>query len=202
MILQRESLDIAESYDRDWIFVLFFLCRFCAFIVWTKNINRWKCCFVVLLFCDFVECIKMTDNKTTIQQNYFSLLIFCTSPRQWGLRGDLLLAKDEIVISCLLESWYCLPDSRLLHVCNPETTSRVTLASLGTVFQTDWLTDWLDKKEISIEKCCFVVLLFCCFVGGIFNQQSSRLNWLEKKISIDKMLFCRFVVLSIANTNN
>ena len=36
----------------------------------------------------------------------------------------------------------------------------------------------LDKK-ISIDKmliCCFVVLLFCYFVVGIFNQQSSRLN--------------------------
>ena len=99
---------------------------------------------------------------------YSSILIFYTSPRQWGLRGDLLLAKDEIVISCLLESWYCLPDSHLLHICNPETTSRVTLASLGTVFQ----TDWLDKKEISIEKCCFVVLLFCCLlesVGTVFQ---------------------------------
>ena len=67
-----------------------------------------------------------------------------------------------LLFCCLLESWYCLPDSCLLHVCNPETTSRVTLASLGTVFQTDWLTDWLDKKEISIDK--NVVLLFCCFV--------------------------------------
>ena len=41
-----------------------------------------------------------------------------------------------LLFCCLLESWYCLPDSRLLHVWNPETTSRVTLASLGTVFQT------------------------------------------------------------------
>ena len=32
--------------------------------------------------------------------------------------------------------WYCLPDSSLLLSYNPETSSRVTLASLGTVFQT------------------------------------------------------------------
>ena len=31
---------------------------------------------------------------------------------------------------------YCLPDSSLLLSYNPETSSRVTLASLGTVFQT------------------------------------------------------------------
>ena len=33
--------------------------------------------------------------------------------------------------------WYCLPDSLSLFVYNPETASRVTLAALGTVFQTD-----------------------------------------------------------------
>ena len=32
---------------------------------------------------------------------------------------------------------YCLPDSSLLLSYNPETSSRVTLALLGTVFQTD-----------------------------------------------------------------
>ena len=35
---------------------------------------------------------------------------------------------------------YCLPDSSPIYVYNPETSSRVTLASLGTVFQTDHLT--------------------------------------------------------------
>ena len=29
---------------------------------------------------------------------YFSLLIFYTSPRQWGLRGYLLLAKVELIV--------------------------------------------------------------------------------------------------------
>ncbi|MDY4990489.1 MAG: hypothetical protein SO071_04855 [Prevotella sp.] len=31
--------------------------------------------------------------------------------------------------------WYCLPDSRLSLSCNPETSSRVTLAALGIGFQ-------------------------------------------------------------------
>ena len=120
-----------------------------------------------------IGCYYITNNQipTTYYPKlflYFSLLIFYTSPRQWGLRGDLLLAKDEIVISCLLESWYCLPDSHLLHICNPETTSRVTLASLGTVFQTD--SDW--TKEISMLMMLFsgfVVLLFSDFVECINN---------------------------------
>ena len=38
-----------------------------------------------------------------------------------------------------LMSRYCLPDSYPLLAFNPETSSRVTLASLGTVFQTDYL---------------------------------------------------------------
>ena len=73
-----------------------------------------------------------------------------------------------LLFCCLLESWYCLPDSCLLHVCNPETTSRVTLASLGTVFQTD--SDW--TKEISMLMMLFsgfVVLLFSDFVECINN---------------------------------
>ena len=36
----------------------------------------------------------------------------------------------------VLSMWYCLPDSLSYFSCNPETASRVTLASLGTVFQT------------------------------------------------------------------
>ena len=41
------------------------------------------------------------------------------------------------------EFWYCLPDSRFFPVCNPETSSRVTLATLGTVFQTDFIACWM-----------------------------------------------------------
>ena len=51
------------------------------------------------------------------------------------------------------ESWYCLPDSRFFRVCNPETSSRVTLATLGTVFQTD-----------------FIALLARCFLDVAFWQ--------------------------------
>ena len=36
----------------------------------------------------------------------------------------------------VLSMWYCLPDSLSYFSCNPETASQVTLASLGTVFQT------------------------------------------------------------------
>ena len=41
------------------------------------------------------------------------------------------------LLSCVLQfiSWYCLPDSRSPLVCSPETSSRVTLASLGIAFQ-------------------------------------------------------------------
>ena len=36
--------------------------------------------------------------------------------------------------------WYCLPDNSLLLSYNPETSSRVTLALLGIVFQTKQFT--------------------------------------------------------------
>ena len=51
----------------------------------------------------------------------------------------------------LVVGWYCLPDSRPLLIYNPETSSRVTLATLGIVFQTN--LGWLS--------CGFVVLWFC-----------------------------------------
>lgn len=40
------------------------------------------------------------------------------------------------MIGCgLLADWYCLPDSRLSLSYNPETSSQVTLASLGIGLQ-------------------------------------------------------------------
>ena len=51
----------------------------------------------------------LISNKISINKNkqiyfsifsYFSLLIFYTSPRQWGLRGYLLLAKVESLQNC------------------------------------------------------------------------------------------------------
>ena len=59
------------------------------------------------------------------------------------------------------EFWYCLPDSRFFPVCNPETSSRVTLATLGTVFQTDF---------VALLARCFVgsLLFGCCFLDVAF----------------------------------
>ena len=69
----------------------------------------WLINTVILLSGYFV---KWPNDKTTKQQD--NMIIFI----HWYLR------------------WFCLPDNRLACVCNPETPSRVTLASLGTVFQT------------------------------------------------------------------
>ena len=78
---------------------------------------------------------------------------------------------------------YCLPDSHPRHVYSPETSSRVNLASLGIVFQTNLaaiISECINKtnriktsinsNKISIDKNtlvlsgCFVVWLFCCLV--------------------------------------
>ena len=55
------------------------------------------------------------------------------------------------------ESWYCLPDSRFFPVCNPETSSRVTLATLGTVFQTDFVA--------LLDVACWISLVGSLLVG-------------------------------------
>ena len=46
--------------------------------------------------------------------------------------------------------WYCLPDSRSLIGYNPETSSRVTLASLGIAFQASWTKKSMDKNNKNI----------------------------------------------------
>ena len=71
------------------------------------------------------------------------------------------------------ESWYCLPDSCFFHVCNPETSSRVTLATLGTVFQTDFVA--------LLDVACWMLLFGCCFfgsllVGNIGNQPNNKIT--------------------------
>ena len=60
--------------------------------------------------------------------------------------------------------WYCLPDSLSLLVYNPETSSRVTLALLGTVFQTA-LTVLARhvQNQSRITRCDGSVLHWFCF---------------------------------------
>ena len=58
------------------------------------------------------------------------------------------------VVGCrlLVVGWYCLPDSRPLLIYNPETSSRVTLALLGIVFQTNL---------IASVVCCWLLVVGC-----------------------------------------
>ena len=85
------------------------------------------------------------------------LSFFCSNLRQagiktfWGIRFVTMEMRCLVValfaeLACTLTFYqtaflrYCLPDSSPLHFHNPETASRVTLAMLGTVFQTDQKT--------------------------------------------------------------
>ena len=56
--------------------------------------------------------------------------------------------KANTDITDSTDFWYCLPDSLLLRIYNPETSSQVTLASLGTVFQT-WLAYSVNSWSLS-----------------------------------------------------
>ena len=46
---------------------------------------------------------------------------------------------------------YCLPDSSPFIIRNPETSSRVTLAALGIVFQTNLLTTYKHGAEYGFQ---------------------------------------------------
>ena len=49
------------------------------------------------------------------------------------------------------QRWYCLPDSSPFIIGNPETSSRVTLATLGIVFQTKLITNYKHGVECGLE---------------------------------------------------
>ena len=86
------------------------------------------------------------------------------------------------------EFWYCLPDSRFFPVCNPETSSRVTLATLGTVFQTDFvalLAHCFCWFVALLDVACWMLLFGCCFLdvafwmllfGNIGNQPNNKIT--------------------------
>ena len=69
------------------------------------------------------------------------------------------------------ESWYCLPDSRFFPVCNPETSSRVTLATLGTVFQTDFVA---LLARCLLDIACWISLVGCCFLAILAINQTTK----------------------------
>ena len=82
------------------------------------------------------------------------------------------------------ESWYCLPDSCFFHVCNPETSSRVTLATLGTVFQTDFvafvgsLLCWMSLVGYRLLARCFLAILA---INQTTKSQNNKTTRQQKK---------------------
>ena len=90
-------------------------------------------CLVVLLSGCFVVC-----------------LFCCLLVDSFGWKpipSEARVTRDEVAgIKKVRES--CLPDSLSLLVYNPETSSQVTLASLGTVFQT-WLAYSVNSWSLS-----------------------------------------------------
>ena len=90
---------------------------------------------------------------------------------------------------------YCLPDSSPIYVYNPETSSRVTLASLGTVFQTTKQPDNkttrqqnnqitilykrygnANAKSYTIEPYCIKLHKQRWYVLGHFHYTEAELN--------------------------
>ena len=88
------------------------------------------------------------------------------------------------------ESWYCLPDSRFFPVCNPETSSRVTLATLGTVFQTDFVAFWLVAFWlVAFWLVAFWMLLF----GNNGNQPNNKITKQQDNKTTKKTRIATFI---------
>ena len=81
----------------------------------------------------------------------------------------------ELVVGCwlLVVGWYCLPDSRPLLIYNPETSSRVTLALLGIVFQTNLIASvvcyWLSVVDCGLWVVGF--RLWVALAGSQYRAQ-------------------------------
>ena len=88
------------------------------------------------------------------------------------------------------ESWYCLPDSRFFPVCNPETSSRVTLATLGTVFQTDFVACWLVVCWLVV---CWISLVGSLLVGNIGNQPNNKITKQQDNKTTKKTRIATFI---------
>ena len=71
--------------------------------------------------------------------------------------------------------WYCLPDSLSLLVYNPETSSWVTLALLGTVFQTA-TTYFINPETASRVTLASLDTVFQTKLPTTDNQQPNTNN--------------------------
>ena len=99
-------------------------------------------------------------------------------------------------MSCVLQfiCWYCLPDSRSPLVCSPETSSRVTLASLGIAFQAK-----LAYSVHSVHSCslspitCFFLNTEIFLVDGLVAH--SFYLWGEMMVNRLISVLFRFFIL-------
>ena len=104
-------------------------------------------------------------NRISIYKNteiYFSLLMFSLTsnkhplnpinPCSFYLPVFFRTRIDRIDADASLGGRYCLPDSHSLHVYNPETPSRVTLAMLGIGFQPNLPSIQLNHKTTKSQN--------------------------------------------------
>ena len=75
--------------------------------------------------------------------------------------------------------WYCLPDSLSLLVYNPETASRVTLALLGTVFQTKLPTT--DNQTPTTKHQQPIIIYFYLLIFYFSTKQPDKKTHFAEK---------------------
>ena len=93
---------------------------------------------------------------------------------------------------CLLRYRYCLPDSFTWCTNNPETSSRVTLASLGIVFQTKLVTTYTHLCFSYIFRSIPVHFyrFFSYFCTGNNKITSTSMAGTVKDMSLIKQVAC------------
>ena len=96
--------------------------------------------------------------------------------------------------------WYCLPDSLSYFSCNPETASRVTLALLGTVFQTAFLTTCCNPETASRVTLALLGTVFQTALTVLLRlrlarlvQNLSRITWMRRICSFHGFFSFGFV---------
>ena len=75
---------------------------------------------------------RKPKNVIRILHSSFYILHLITASARFFTLHSSLFTKEKVTP---ILRWYCLPDSPPLLGFNPETSSRVTLASLGIAFQ-------------------------------------------------------------------
>ena len=118
-----------------------------------------------------------------LHSSFFILHLITASARFFTLHSSLF-TKEKVTP---ILRWYCLPDSPPLLGFNPETSSRVTLASLGIGFQ--------PKVSVLLRLRLLTVLFRLRLLRHV--QNLSRITRMRRILSFSRISFNPVLPLDI-----